>query len=42
MIQNGSLYNLSSILVLSGWKNWRNWLVGPILVAGPSLEIWGV
>jgi hypothetical protein len=25
----GSSYNFSSILVLFGWKNWRNWLAGP-------------
>jgi hypothetical protein len=42
MIQIGSLFNFSSILVLSRWKNWRNWLVGPILVVGPSSEIWGL
>jgi hypothetical protein len=32
---HGSLYNLSSILVLYGWKNWSYWLVGPILGVGP-------
>jgi hypothetical protein len=42
MIWNGSLYNLSSILVLFRWKNWRNWLARPILVVGPSLAIWGM
>jgi hypothetical protein len=24
LIWNGSLYNLSSVLVLSGWKSWSN------------------
>jgi hypothetical protein len=42
MVHIESLYNLSSILVLSRWKNWRNWMVGTILVASPSLVIWGL
>jgi hypothetical protein len=42
MIHIRSLYNFSSILVLLGCKNWRNLLAGPILVASPSLEIWGL
>jgi len=41
LIWNGLLYNLLSILVLLGGKNWRNYLVGPIIVACPILEIWG-
>jgi len=24
------------------WKNWRNNLMGPFLLAGPSLEKWGL
>jgi len=34
MIQNGSLYNLSTILIRSLCNNLRNWLTGP------NLEIW--
>jgi len=24
------------------WKNWRNWLVGPVLGEDPNLVIWGL
>jgi hypothetical protein len=27
-------------MVISRWKNWRNWLIGPILEAGSGLENW--
>jgi hypothetical protein len=42
LIYNLSLHNFSSILVLSRWKNWRNWLAKPILGACPTLVIWGL
>jgi hypothetical protein len=42
MIQIGSSYNFSSILVLSGWKKLEESTCRAILVAGPSLENWGL
>jgi hypothetical protein len=42
MIQNESLYNLSSILVLFGWKNLSYGLVGPMLGANIALLNWGL
>jgi hypothetical protein len=41
MIWIVSSFNFSSILLLYGWKNWRNWIAIPILVEGPNLENWG-
>ena len=40
MIQKESLYNLSSIFVLFGWKNWCCWMVKPIL--GESIVFLGL
>jgi len=37
VIQIGSLYCLSSILMHLEWKKWRNQLTGLFLLAGPSL-----
>jgi hypothetical protein len=37
LICNGSLYDFSSILVLPGWKNWRNWFARAILVV---VHVW--
>jgi hypothetical protein len=42
MIQNGSLYNFSSILLPFGLKNWSYWILGPILGANLTLVIWGL
>jgi len=39
IIQNGSLYNLSHIFVLSRWKNWSHWFLSPILGVAPILVI---
>jgi hypothetical protein len=38
MIQIGSSYNFSSILVLFGWKKLEESTCRAILVVGPSLE----
>jgi hypothetical protein len=38
MINIGSLYNFSSILVLYGWKKLKELACRAILVVGPSLE----
>jgi hypothetical protein len=38
----GSLYYLSSILMLSEWKKLEESTCRVILVAGPSLENWGL
>jgi hypothetical protein len=41
MIQKESLYDLSSILVLSGWKKLEESACRAMLVVGSSLENWG-
>jgi hypothetical protein len=40
MIQSGSLYNFSSILILSRWKKYEELACGAVLEVGPSLENW--
>ena len=42
MIWIGSLYYLSSILMLLKWKKWRNQLRGPFLSAGSTLANLGM
>jgi hypothetical protein len=42
MIQIGSLYYFSSISLLSKWKKLEETTYKVILVAGPSLENWGL
>jgi hypothetical protein len=42
LIQIGSLYYFSSILMLLEWKKLEESTCRVILVAGPSLENWGL